>query len=192
MKPKPLILSLFILAAIAQLYVPTSMILDREDILEHGKVYKFRIQPVDPNDPMRGKYITLGFEDDYIEIQGDSSFLGVQEIFVIVEENDLGFATIKNINMDKPSDHMDYVKAKISHVSYYEDTARIYIQYPFDRYYMEEFKVPLAEEVYFESARDSTSVTWALVKIKDGEAVLQDVMIDGISIHEIAGNNKTE
>ncbi len=141
---------------------------------------------------MRGKYITLGFVDDYIEIQGDSSFLGAQEIFVIVEENDLGFAIIKNINVDKPSDHMDYVKAKINHVSYYEDTARIYIQYPFDRYYMEEFKAPIAEEVYFESARDSTSVTWALVKIKDGEAVLQDVMIDGISIHEITGNNKAE
>ena len=46
--------------------------------------------------------------------------------------------------------------------------------------------------MYFESARDSTSATWALVKIKDGEAVLQDVTIDGISIHEIAGDNKTE
>ena len=116
------------------------MILDREDILEHGKAYKFRTQPVDPNDPMRGKYITLGFVDDFIEIQGDSSFLGAHEIFVIVEENDLGFAIIENIGLNEPSDDTDFVKAKISQVSYYEDTANIYIQYPFDRYYMEEFK----------------------------------------------------
>ena len=187
-----LILSLFILLAAVQIYVPMAMIIERETVLEYGKTYKFRTQPVDPNDPLRGKYITLGFEDDYITIPGDSSFSEGQEVFVTLEENDLGFAVIKKIEHEIPLGNIDYVKAKISYVNFLDDTSRIYIQYTFDRYYMEEHKAPKAEEAYVESARDSNSVSWALVKIKGGEAVLEDVMIDGISIDEKATTNTTE
>lgn len=192
MKHKPVILSLFILVVAAQLYVPTSMILEREEIIEHGKTYKFKTLPIDPTDPFRGKYVTLSYEDDYIEIPGDSIFAGGQKIFVILKKGEQGFMNVEHIKLDKPSVDADFVKAQISYVNYYEDTARVHIQFPFDRYYMEEYKAPIAEEAYLEAAIDTTSITWALVKIKDGEAVLQDVMIDGVSINEFVANQKSE
>lgn len=58
MTNKKTLLSVFILVAIVQLYVPAKMILDREDILDTGKEYKFKTEPIDPNDPFRG--IELG------------------------------------------------------------------------------------------------------------------------------------
>ena len=53
---------------------------------------------------------------------------------------------------------------------------------PFDRFYMEESKAPKAEKVYNAANSDQRKETYALVYIKDGTAVLNDVIIDGQSI----------
>lgn len=42
-----------------------------------------------------------------------------------------------------------------------------------------------AERIYRHSQQDPTTLTLALVSIDDGEAVLKDVLIDGVSIKEI-------
>ena len=59
------------------------------------------------------------------------------------------------------------------------------IDYPFDRYYMEESKAYDAELTYRKSQLDTSQIAYALVSIKDGEAVLKDVLINGVSIREI-------
>ncbi|MBD3630845.1 GDYXXLXY domain-containing protein [Cyclobacterium sp.] len=59
MANKKIVLPVFVLIALLQLYLPAKMILDREDILHKGKEYKFKTQPIDPNDPFRGKFIAL-------------------------------------------------------------------------------------------------------------------------------------
>ena len=50
---------------------------------------------------------------------------------------------------------------------------------------MEESKAYDAELTYTQSSRDTNSVTYALVNIKNGESVLKDVMINGVPIREI-------
>jgi uncharacterized membrane-anchored protein len=185
MRYKPLILSLFFLVALAQLYIPASMILDREEVIEEGKVYKFKTRPIDPADPLRGRYLILGYEDDYVAVPGDTSLYAGQDIYVVLKEDEQGFMNIADLAKAKPSGSNAFVKAQINRVNYRDDTSHVYIQYPFDRYYMEEFKAPLAEEVQNLSARDSGSISYALVKVKDGEAVLTDVLVDGISIHKL-------
>lgn len=50
---------------------------------------------------------------------------------------------------------------------------------------MEEFKAPEAETIYRESIRDTARLTYALVYIKNGEAVLKDVIVDGLSISDV-------
>ncbi|MCG8310671.1 MAG: GDYXXLXY domain-containing protein [Cytophagales bacterium] len=185
MKNKSVLLGLFILVAVAQIYVPASMIMEREDVLKKGKLWKFKTRPIDPNDPMRGKYITLAYENNVYKIPGDSTFFSGQEVFVVLKEDENGYSTIDKVEIDRPPADAEYVKAEIWYVNYYEDTARISIRYPFDRFYMEEYKAPEAERLYNEFSRDSTTVTYAVVKIKDGEAVLEDVVVDGVSIAEI-------
>ncbi|HMB62545.1 MAG TPA: hypothetical protein VKN36_05700, partial [Eudoraea sp.] len=64
--------------------------------------------------------------------------------------------------------------------------------YPFDRFYMEESKANEAELTYRQSQRDTSKITYALVRIKNGEAVLKDVMIDGISIRELVKTKEEE
>ena len=59
------------------------------------------------------------------------------------------------------------------------------IEYPFDRFYMEETKAQAAEDMYRESIIDSTQVAYALVNIRNGEAVIRDVLINGTSVSDL-------
>ena len=51
---------------------------------------------------------------------------------------------------------------------------------------MEESKAYNAELAYNESASDTNNITYALVSIRNGNAVVKDVIINGISIVQAA------
>ncbi len=174
---------LFLLVALAQLYVPAKMIWDQEDVLKNGSEYKFKTAPVDPNDPFRGKYITLNFDNNTFEVENNKDWQQGDEIYVSITNGSDGFAKIASISKKKPTDQQDFVKATVGFAM--GKGSRISIDYPFDTYYMEESKAYGAELTYQRSQLDSTQTTFALVHIKNGKAVLKDVLIDGVPIREI-------
>nr|WP_299072846.1 GDYXXLXY domain-containing protein [uncultured Allomuricauda sp.] len=184
MNIKKFVLPVFVLVCLMQLSVPAKMILDKEDVLASGKEYKFKTAPVDPNDPFRGKYITLRYDENTIEIPKEHDWVRGDDIFISLTEDDDGFAKIKSVSKEKLSEKEGFVKAEVGYITSYTTTELI-IDYPFDRFYMEESKAHDAELTYTESQLDTTSVTYALVNIKNGDAVLKDVLIDGQSIREI-------
>ena len=184
MNNKKVILAAFILLALVQLYVPAKMILEREKILEKGVEFKFKTAPIDPNDPFRGKYINLQYENNVIEIQNEDEWFSGEDIYVILAKDNNGFAKIKSVSKTKPSEDLLFVKAKVSFIST-DDSQKLTVDYPFDRYYMEESKAVEAENLYRKSLTDTSQNVYALVKIKDGEAVLKDVLINDVSIRDI-------
>lgn len=189
MSSKKLLLSVFILVALAQLYFPAKMIFDKEDTLETGIDYKFITAPIDPTDPFRGKYIILGYKDNVTVIDNEKDWVSGEIVYVFLENDQNGFAKIKSVSKEKPTDNQDFLKAKLSAVSN-DGTNKLTIYFPFDRYYMEESKASDAEEIYAKSLQDTTQLTYALVSIKNGDAVLKDVLIDGVSIKEIVKANQ--
>ncbi|MCC7445073.1 MAG: hypothetical protein IT263_09620, partial [Saprospiraceae bacterium] len=56
------------------------------------------------------------------------------------------------------------------------------IEYPFERWYMKESKAIDAEKRLNAMLQDSTSTVYAEVKILNGSAVLQDVIVNNQSI----------
>jgi len=186
MKNKKIVLIIFILVALVQLYVPAKMIFNREDVLQTGKKYKFRTAPIDPNDPFRGKYITLGFQDARITIKHKEDWERDEPIFVTLYEDEYGFAKIKSILKEKPNSKDDFVKARVGYVSpNWDGFNKIDIDFSFNKLFMEETKAGDAEQIYRENNRFDKANTYALVSIKDGDAVLKDVFIDDVSIKEI-------
>lgn len=188
MKTK-LTVAAFILMALIQLYFPAQMIFENEHLLQAGIEYKFKTAPIDPNDPFRGKYITLHYEQNTIEIRDENEWQRSEVVYVIVSKDLSGFAKIQSVSKVKPSNKVDFVKAKVNFVTT-NGSNKLIIGYPFDRYYMEESKAPEAEVTYRESQQDTRRPAYALVKIKGGEAVLEDVLIDGESIKEIVKKGK--
>ena len=181
------VLGAFVVVCLVQLGIPASMIISRENILKEGKEFKFVTEPVDPTDPFRGKYITLNYRDVVFETVTTLEWTYGETAYVQLSEDEEGFAKIAGVSKSVPAGAVPYLKATIRYANLTgKNTQLITIAYPFDRLYMEETLAPAAEQAYAEAARDTVSTTWALVRVKNGDAVLKDVLIDGVSIREIA------
>jgi len=189
MNKQNILFGVFIVVVILQLFVPAKMIFEKERVIEGGKEYKFKTAPIDPSDPFRGKYITLRFEENSVVISDEIDWQNHQDVYVFLTTDSAGFAKTESVSKDVPINQQDYVKCKVNYVNFYKKKELI-IDYPFDRYYMEESKAYDAEVLHRESMRDTSKVTYALVNIKHGDAVLKDVLINGISIKEIVKNRQ--
>lgn len=192
MKNKNSIIILFLFVVMAQLFVPAQMIYNQEDIINTGKIVKFQCEPIDPNDPFRGKYITLNFKESGIKVKNLKDWNRNETVFAKITTSQEGFAKIKSISKTEPTDNSIYLKLKINYIADYNNENTIYLDFPFNRFYMNENKAKNAEKVYAESTMDTTKIAYALVAAKNGEAVIKDVLIDNISIKELAkANNNT-
>jgi uncharacterized membrane-anchored protein len=181
---------IFSLMCVAHWYVPVSMIVEQEDILASGKVYRFRTAPVDPNDPFRGKYITLTFDAEAYAHPHARDWDGGQRVFVMLDEDADGFAMISGLADAPPDDGVDFFPAEVR----FSSAESVSLQFPFDRFYLEESKAAAAETAYAESSieGDSSKVAYAVVRIKNGKAALEDVRINDRSIVEIVREMNTE
>ncbi|QNF32076.1 GDYXXLXY domain-containing protein [Adhaeribacter swui] len=188
MNSKKLLISTFMLVALVQVYVPAKMILDQEKVLATGKEFKFKTAPVDPYDPFRGKYITLNFAGNTVKILKNENWLPGETAYVSVITDQAGFASIKAISKKEPATTEAYFKTTVRYVT--EDKPQqAVIDFPFDRYYMEESKAADAEKLYQQLQNDTTQITYALVSIKNGSAVLKDVLVGETPIRELVKAN---
>lgn len=174
---------IFIIVVIMQLFIPAQMILNQESILKTGTAYKFKTQPVDPNDPFKGKYISLNYEINSFKTN-DSLWQRNELIYVYLKTDSLGYAKIDAISRTILKENKnDYVKVKSGYYNTY--SKNLNIQFPFNKYYMKETKAYNAEVAVRHRQQDSIpNNTYALVFVKEGEAVLEDVIIDEISIKD--------
>lgn len=185
MKNKKNIILLFALVVLAQLYIPLQMIFNQEDIIKTGTEFKFKTEPIDPNDPFRGKYIILNYKERKIPVKNVKKWDYNQTVFAELGKDKNGYAKIILISKNKPQKKSNYFTAKISFINTYKDNY-ILLDIPFDRFYVNENKAKKAETTYVESMVDQKNKTYALVAIKNGEAVIKDVRINEVSIRDLA------
>ncbi|HAD98714.1 MAG TPA: hypothetical protein DCG19_14980 [Cryomorphaceae bacterium] len=185
MRTKWITVILFVMVALVQLYIPASMIWAKNEVLESGTEYRFKTAPVDPEDPFRGKYITLNFDENTFDITDPDNWKIGETVYAFLSLDSLGFAVLDSVSKQVPDPGEDYIKTKIAATLISFDTsAQLRVDYPFNRFYMEESKAPKAEQAYLQAQRDSSQVTYALVSVKNGDAVLKDVVINGVSVRE--------
>jgi uncharacterized membrane-anchored protein len=172
---------LFILVAGAQIFIPANMIFSQETILETGTAYKFKTQPVDPSNPFKGKYIFLNYEINSV-ISNDSTWTRGETVFVAIANDSAGFVKVTDIFRDIPRSG-EYVKVT---VDWYDSTQNVLrFTFPFNEFYMNETKAYDAEVAHRTAQNDSIpNNTYALVYVKDGEAVLDNVFINDVPIAE--------
>lgn len=182
-----LILPAFAIMVMAHFYFPVQMIMEKEKTLTSGKEFRFRTAPIDPSDPFRGKYVALSFEQTSGSVRDAEGWNHGDPVFVSIINDSSGFAMVKSLSQEPPVDTEDYIKATINYVV--TDTLSwVSFTYPFDRFYMEESKATNAELAYNEAAADTGQLTYALVMVRNGDAVVKDVLINGVPIVEAARN----
>jgi len=180
---KKIALLFLIVAFLMQWFVPLNMVMQQETILKDGTAFKFKTQPIDPNDPFRGKFVVLNYEADKMDVLNEELWYMGEPVFVRIQEDNEGFAAIASIEKVAPIGEKHFVKAEIERV-WRDDPVQVRIKYPFERFYMEESKAPKAEAMFRNLWRDSTTTVYGLVVINEGKAALEDVLVDGISIRD--------
>ena len=168
---------LFVLLALLQLSFPGKLVFDSNKVLWLGTGLKFETRPVDPADPFRGRYVALNFAANQFEEKTADSWKRNDRVFVLLDRDAQGFARIKGLSAVRPAANELFVKARITYI--YDNQITVY--YPFSKFFMEESKAPEAERIYREAGEG-----YALVKVYHGEAVLQDVVVKGKSLSELA------
>ncbi|WP_299274036.1 GDYXXLXY domain-containing protein [uncultured Psychroserpens sp.] len=173
---------MFIVLAIVQISIPAQMIFKRESVLKTGTAYKFKTQPIDPSDPFKGKYIFLNYDLDSA-MANDENWQRHQDVYVSIANDSLGFVKAVSVHAYTPESG-DFVKAKVRWFS--DSNSVLEFSLPFNEFYMEESKAYDAEVAHRNAQRDSIpNNTYALVYVKNGEAVLDNVFINDIPIAKV-------
>lgn len=170
MKGKILLLCAMIAA---QLFVPVSMIVQRERVLHNGAVYKFKTVPVDPYDVMRGRYVSLQVEQAQFDLADTAQFDIGQRVYAVLAQDQHGYAQVIDVTT-QPPENADYVSAGIR----WKNGGFIMLDLPFDRYYVNEHKAPQAEQLYRKHTALPDSSTYITVRVLRGRAVLEELYID--------------
>ncbi|MGB8194406.1 MAG: GDYXXLXY domain-containing protein [Chitinophagaceae bacterium] len=180
---KKIVLLIFVLMVLAQWFVPARMIWNREEVLQKGKAFRFQTQPVDPEDPFRGRYVQLSFRADTAYAK---DFQGGENAYAEIETDNAGYARIKQLHRNAPAS-VDYVEVKVYYRIFNNEKevgeGRVLVEYPFQQFFLDEYKAPEAENLYASFARDSAQKTYALVNIYKGKGVIKDLFINDKSIY---------
>lgn len=182
-----LIIGLFCFIALIQLITPLSMIIKRESVLKNGEQFKFKTAPVDPYDAFRGRYVALRIEGDNVQVPEGMSLRYGQSVYALISNDEQGFAKFTTLVTNKPT-VTPFIQAKVRYVS----GDKVQLALPIDRYYMEEKSAPTAERVYREYSRRDKQDAYALVRVKDGFAVIESLYVGGKRIEEVVKNVKNK
>jgi uncharacterized membrane-anchored protein len=106
----------FLVISLVQLFIPAKMIWDREMIIAANHLFKFKTAPVDPHDPFRGKYIYLQFQENEFRVKTAEEWAQNQEVFVMLGNDNEGYAKIIDVSHTPPEGTSDFVKAKVEYV----------------------------------------------------------------------------
>ena len=188
---KTLLWSAFGAAVIAQWAVPLIGVFEHERTLAEGVPVRMHCAAPDPYDMIRGRYLAVNLLPSEV---GQPESLQKQRlstghpIFLILEKDADGFHKVANVVLEQPADHVLYVKARVRWNWY--GSEKIGIEWPVDRFYLNEKIAPEADQWYAETVRDKDGVI-AELRALNGRLVLEDLTYKGTPFREILrGRNK--
>ena len=150
MAKKYLILAFALMVGV-QLLFPLKMIIEREIIITKGQTFLFKIRPIDPYDAFRGRYVSINYEENPIYIP---------ESISDNKEGDELYVTLKADNMGRVVFDKVYTNIEMWD----------------NRYYMNEYKAPIADMINLEG--------YAQVAVYKGKTVLKGILIEGMPIEK--------
>ena len=171
-------LAVFVAVAVAQLAIPAGMIARWENTLRHGTPFKFLTAPVDPYDAFRGRYVALRLDAETVDVPAGTDFKSQAVVYGKIATDTNGFAQLTDLSTEKPDG--PYLRGRLEYVA----GDKAHVDLPIDRLYMNEKLAPEAEQAYRENSLRTNQVAYVTVRVLDGNAVIEDLFIDGTPIGE--------
>lgn len=181
----------FAAAILAQFIVMFLWVLRTNDTLENGAVYKFRLQGYDPHDPFRGEYLRILLKDNIIEMQNKdeaTAIINASKVYASFSVDDEGFAMPMSLSQSISDNAL---KVEVTRDYFSSEMTHVRIKYPFDRLWMNQKECPIAEKIVNDALFRNKHV-YALVSIKNGDGVLKDIEVDGVSIKDLVKKEREQ
>lgn len=181
----------FVVVALGMLAVPLRMVWDHEQVLRSGETFLFKTAPIDPRDPFRGEYVSLVFmaeQGDWF-CEGLAETDGTQNVYAQLGQDPDGFALITGLSLHKPASG-PYILVKASSAWGARPEVVRRVELPFDRFYLQEGQGPRTEQLLRPNralAEPEDREAWAVVKVRNGRAVVADLVVGGKPIKEWMG-----
>jgi hypothetical protein len=178
-------LAVFAVAAVAQWLLPLSGIWQHDRVISRGTTVRIECVAPDPYDPLRGRYLAVrpaGSRMSKPEGMADRDAVPVWATLVAGED---GLSRIESLSLEPVSGPtVIRLVAKWPHRDGSQAPETVFVEWPFDRFYLNERLAPDADKLVAERFRDGKR-TVAEIRLLDGRAVLTDVLIDGVSIRDV-------
>ena len=171
---------IFGVLCLVQIGVVLFQIMSYEKILKEGEVFYFKVLPLDPYDPFRGRYVTLRFENaSHAPIaQGQSK--ENQSLGYAILEHQEKLDGVKEITFLKPKEG-HFLEVNVKENRQKNTASTVYFSMPYDRFYMREDVAPKAEKVL--RLRSGVEVK-AKLKVLNGKGVIEDLLVGEIPLSE--------
>lgn len=179
MKTLPFII--FGIAALAQWAAPLAQIWTHEQTLAKGTLIKLKCRAPDPYDPLRGRFLAVRPEQEQVKISQEVKFTRGQIAYATLYEETDGTHRISSLTPTAPAEGT-FVKLKVTYSTPAGEEA--WIEWPFERFYINEQLAPEADEWFAENIRGTKGII-AEVRVLNGRAVLADLTLDGRPFREI-------
>jgi len=182
MKPNKNQKIVFFIAIAALIALPLYFILRSENMLaDKENIYRFRpTRLIDPGDVLRGDYLVIDFPR-FVEYKGEGNTGRGAEAYVVVENDSAGYAHFMYVTDEKPSTS-NYFTTKIQGNRTRSES--VWIDVPFEKYFLNEDNAKLAEKLYEIEIRDTGTNMYIEVAIADGESLLKDIYVDSIPLNQ--------
>ncbi|HOV14889.1 MAG TPA: GDYXXLXY domain-containing protein [Spirochaetota bacterium] len=186
---KVIYIVLFICLAIFQLVVISVMVYKG---VKDGQRLSYKCSLYDPYDPIKGRYLRLSFSSSTLNLYLFSEYIYDQssdfdkyknnEVYVVYNTG----KDTQNpylITTNKPNNDNIFIKAKINYIN--EENKTIVLEYPFDRYYIQEDFAIEAENLLRDSANNIDYNPTLVVNIDDeGNSRITNLLIKNTPIEE--------
>ncbi|MBN1840418.1 MAG: GDYXXLXY domain-containing protein [Campylobacterales bacterium] len=177
---------LFGILCLSQVSIIGLQIMKYERILTKGEVFYFDVLPLDPYDPLRGRYVTLRFKgaNQAPLAQGEEPMEELRGYALLEQHKNI--TVIKEVTFNKPKGG-NFLEVNVySTDALYRDThttqgIMVHFSLPFDRFYMREDLAPKAEMLL--RARSGVAIK-AKLRVLEGKGIIEDLMVGDVSLSQ--------
>lgn len=177
MQNKLILIPGFILMVALQWYFPLHTIMNKENTIQDGTLYKFEANPYIPSDIYQGVDIYLNLKEATVNVENAYDWQSGDHIYVSLSMDSTGFAQVNSLHKEKPTSG-DFVSAIVSY-SYNDSLQQAVINYPFSTYYLRDSE---ATEQILKEQGDTTLPAYIVVNVLNGDAVVTDLVVNGRSL----------
>ena len=178
-------LAVFAVAAVAQWLLPLSGIWQHERVIARGTVVRIECGAPDPYDPLRGRYLAVRPVESRVPKPEGMAERDAVPVWATLVTGEDGLSRIESLSLEPVSGPtVIRLVAKWQHWAGAPRRETVFVEWPFDRFYLNERLAPDADKLVAERFRDGKR-TVAEVRLLDGQAVLTDILLDGVSVREL-------